>query len=299
MGALRNLVVSRLTQARYDKAFSHWMEWHFSHYGSLPYSNFVLDQQISSFIENMWEEGEGRALIADTLSGIQHKIPSLRHQLPSSWRLYKAWGRHELPARAPPLTQTFTQALAGKAFELSRGDIAVALLVAFEALLRTGELLSLTKCNVDIAPDFSTAVLNLGFTKAGSRIGSQESVTIDNSMVVKILAARLSVMQPGDLLLPKGPFEFRRVFKQLLKELHLHDMGFKPYSLRRGGATHHFRSCGQLSRTVVKGRWTNARTARVYINEGLAVLAGFSCPESEPFVTSSVKHFHLCTGRAK
>ena len=295
MGPLKNLVVSRLTQIRYDKAFTLWMKLHSLQFGKIPDSNFELDQQISSYIEAMWEEGEGRALIADTLSGIQHKILSLRHQFPSSWRLYKAWGRHELPARAPPLTQNFVHALAGKAFEIRRGDIAVAILVGFDALLRTGELVSLTKQDVDIAPNFATAVLNLGYTKAGSRIGSQESVTLDDPKIIKNLAARVSVLQPGDLLLPKGPFEFRRCFKQLLCELHLESMGFKPYSLRRGGATHHFRSCGQLSRTVVKGRWTNARTARVYINEGLAVLAGFACPECEPFVASALAHFNHCT----
>jgi integrase len=186
-------------------------------------------------------------------------------------------------------------ALAGLSFKHKRGDIAVALLLAFEGLLRTGELTSLQKSDIDVAKTFSSAVLNLGFTKTGSRIGSQESVTIEDPDICRILAARLLNLKPGDLLLPKGSFEFRRFFKQLVEELKLQSLGFKPYSLRRGGATHHFRTCGQLSKTVVKGRWTNARTARVYINEGLAVLATFSCPESDEPITENLKHFLACT----
>jgi hypothetical protein len=243
----------------------------------------------------MWEEGEGRALIADTLSSIQHKIPALRNQLPAGWRLYRAWTKHELPARAPPLTKKMVWALSGLAFKENRGDVAISLLIAFEGLLRTGELTSLTKADFDVAGDFSNTVINLGFTKSGSRIGAKESVTIENKDMSRLIAARLLNLQPGDLLLPKGSFEFRRVFKHLVEELKLTSLGFKPYSLRRGGATHHFRTCGQLSRTVVKGRWTNARTARVYINEGLAVLASFSCPESDKHVISHLKHFLACT----
>ena len=47
----------------------------------------------------------------------------------------------------------------------------------------------------------------------------------------------------------------------------------KPYSFRRGGATHDMCARGDLPRTIHRGRWSDARTARIYINDGLALLA--------------------------
>ena len=132
-------------------------------------------------------------------------------------------------------------------------------------------------------------------TKGGSRIGSTESITIEEPFVYNLLAARLLHLPSGDLLLSKGQADFRSSFKQALDALDLTSLGFKPYSLRRGGATFHFRAFGQLSKTVVKGRWTNARTARVYINEGLAVFASFSCPKSDEAVTAACARFTLAT----
>ena len=186
------------------------------------------------------------------------------------------WLSHELPARAAPLTLDLRHALPGEAFSLRRGDVTVALLADFEGILRTGELTQLCKGDIDVATDYSTAVLNLGLTKAGSRIDSIETVTLEDPKVVKLLAARLLHLLLGDPLLPKEPLEFQVVLKKLLSNLGLSEAGFTPFSLRRGGTTHHFRKHYARSRTVVKGRWTNARTARVYINEGLAVLASFA-----------------------
>ena len=54
--------------------------------------------------------------------------------------------------------------------------------------------------------------------------------------------------------------------------------GCRPYSLRRGGATHYFQLHGRFDSLLVLGRWQAASTARIYLNEGLAVLAELSLP---------------------
>ena len=48
--------------------------------------------------------------------------------------------------------------------------------------------------------------------------------------------------------------------------------GYKPYSLRRGGATHHWQVLGNLSRTTLRGRWRHQQTCRSYIQGGFAML---------------------------
>ena len=75
MGPLASLVVSRMSLDRYRKAVKQFFAWSFSCYSKLPSNCFDLDSRINEYIELMWEEGEGRALIANTLSGLQHFVP--------------------------------------------------------------------------------------------------------------------------------------------------------------------------------------------------------------------------------
>ena len=85
---------------------------------------------------------------------------------------------------------------------------------------------------------------------------------------------------------------YRAHFSRLLKELHLEAFGFRPYSLRRGGATFWFQRHGSFGRLLVQGRWQAAKTARVFLNEGLALLAELLLDHRflNPFV-------NVCTNR--
>ena len=66
----------------------------------------------------------------------------------------------------------------------------------------------------------------------------------------------------------KNPDSFRVCFLRTIWGcLGLAKLGYLPYSLRRGGAADFFRTTGSLERTAVRGRWTNVRTARFYLDE--------------------------------
>ena len=67
--------------------------------------------------------------------------------------------------------------------------------------------------------------------------------------------------------------QFVALFQRAVKFLKLEGLNIRPYSIRRGGATHHFHLNGNMSATVVRGRWSSAKTARIYIEDGLASLA--------------------------
>ena len=49
-------------------------------------------------------------------------------------------------------------------------------------------------------------------------------------------------------------------------------MGFMPYSLRRGGATHACSTSHNLGQMLLQGRWEESKTARIYITEGALFL---------------------------
>ena len=64
----------------------------------------------------------------------------------------------------------------------------------------------------------------------------------------------------------------------MLAGLGIADVGYKPYSLRRGGASFDYRQHGVVSRTTLRGRWNSAKTARIYITDAMAVLAAVKLP---------------------
>lgn len=68
-----------------------------------------------------------------------------------------------------------------------------------------------------------------------------------------------------------------------MTELGLESFQFRPLfnSLGRGGATFWFAKHGSFDRLLVRGRWQAPRTARIYINSGLAALAEMKVPASK------------------
>ena len=62
-------------------------------------------------------------------------------------------------------------------------------------------------------------------------------------------------------------------FKRLCTDTRLPALSWPPHSLRRGGATAHFLEHGSLDKTAIRGRWSSAKTARIYINEAVSMLA--------------------------
>ena len=142
LGALRSQVVAPKTESRYLVAVSRFLTFLLSHSKPYPSNFFSLDREVSCFIEELWEDGDPKAYASDTLSGLGHFIPSVKPHLISSWRLHAAWGRSELPARAPPFTVALIYALAQLAFEAGWKDTAVLFVLGFHTFARSGELFS-------------------------------------------------------------------------------------------------------------------------------------------------------------
>ena len=81
-------------------------------------------------------------------------------------------------------------------------------------------------------------------------------------------------------IFPGSEGRFYELFAQALAVLGLGHMGFRPYSLRRGGATAYYRATRNMPATIERGRWSTARVARIYINDGLAKEVEIRVPEA-------------------
>jgi hypothetical protein len=151
-------------------------------------------------------------------------------------------------------------------------------LVAFYGLLRAGELLAIQAWQVHTVSEFQPAFINLGLTKAGKRQGAAESAILTEKHVLSHLWAWKRRVTRHTFLTSK-PHAWRAVFTECIQKLKLASWEFRPYSLRRGGATHLFVKCGSLDRALLAGRWAALNTARIYINSGFAMLSEIQIPK--------------------
>lgn len=275
LGSLRSLTVQPATKRRYNEAVDKFLVFLRSEGLELPRERAKLDLFTAEYLEYLWSQGEGRALASDTIAGLQDADPRLKGQLPLTWRLLKVWHTHEMPNRAPPMPEVVLRAMVGYCIFHGKTLFGLSLLVAFYGMMRTGEVIGLRRSQLEIKREAGPAVLSLGLTKSGKRQGASESVTLS---VFEVTRRLLQWKNSSIASLTPSASVWRSEFSNVLTALGLERFQFRPYSLRRGGATFWFLKHGNLDRLLIQGRWQAPRTARIYINEGLAVLAEMNVP---------------------
>ena len=279
LGTLKSLTVQDTTKSRYKQGLQDFFSFLQHENLKLPTKRDDMDSLVSDYLEYMWSEGEGRAAASTFLAALQDHDPKLKSCLPGSWRLMKTWSTHELPSRAPPMTEQVLRAMVGWAMMHEHDTFALSFLVGFYGLLRAGELLSLQAWQIHMTSAVQPAVINLGYTKAGKRQGAAESATITEQLLLRHLWAWKNRV-PNHTFLTLKPHAWRTLFAECIVQLKLTQWEFRPYSLRRGGATHLFVKCGSLDQVLLAGRWTALKTARIYLNSGLAMLSEIQIPKT-------------------
>lgn len=245
----------------------------------LPYfekaeNEHEIDGLLCRWIRRMWRQGEPLLTIGDGLSALHFYQPWTKRKIPHSWKLFGIWRKLEIPARAPPLTLRITRSLAAYCIEHCELELACCLLLGFECLLRTGEILQLTFRDFKLGEN--TGIVSLRATKTGVRHGVEEALAITDGPTLDCLRALRKVRQQLDQLsLPlrssSGTW-FRQRFSELCSTFHLGHHQFRPYSLRRGGATHLFQATKSMEAALLRGRWSSSRVAKLYISDALSYL---------------------------
>ena len=291
LGTLRDLTVQPATKRRYSLAVDAFFSFLREEGQALPHDKSLLDPLVCDFLEHLWSSGAGRAQACDTLAGLQDLQPSVKGHLPGAWRLLKTWNVNEIPNRAPPLPEHIVQALAGWAFFKGWVAFGVSLLVGFYSMLRTGELLDIRSSAVLIHNKQSQVLISLGLTKGGKRQGAAESVILGVDSAVNLVKKWKSLVSGSNSLCP-SPAKWRSLFNDGLKALGCQEWGFRPYSLRRGGATFWFSKHQSLDKILVQGRWHTQKSARIYINEGVAMLASMQIPKNSSQIRPYLQVFN-------
>ena len=230
-----------------------------------------LEDEVAQWVEEQYQEGAPITTVSDALCGLQRYSRGMKNRLGRAWRLFKIWRRIERPQQAPPFPFPVFLGLLGCALQFENLQMAACLCLGFWGMLRTGEILLLTKGQLLLG--HSDLVVQLGLTKTGLRRAIDENVQITDGIAHMVIKTFLSADFGGraDRVWSGTAKEFRDEFDRLLRFLKL-PLSFRPYSLRRGGATHDFRAHGLMEKTLLKGRWSSTSAARVYVQEGLSAL---------------------------
>ncbi|CAK0903184.1 unnamed protein product [Prorocentrum cordatum] len=268
LGKLRDVRIKASTLARYRGAAQRFVDYLAANNLPLPFNWDDIDICLQDYLEHLWAEGATEGEANDALSGVQHLLRT-RRRYPGAWQLLTVWGRLEIPQRAPPMPAQVCTALAGWA--LSRGEVAFAavLLAAFHLCLRTGEALGLSGGVIFLKPCGRGAV-SLPWAKTSCQKGAREQVTLDDPLVGAVVHAQL---QRDSRLWPGTTRAFHDLFRTGLQQIGCRHLALSPYSLRRGGATHEFLLSGDLSKVMLRGRWGSARTVKICIQDGAAIIA--------------------------
>ena len=296
-GLLRHQQIQPMTLQRYSYAFNFFWQFMINTMGCSPESYEQFDRSVAEYIEYLWEDGATKGLAQLTVSAVAYFLPACRRSLSYSWRMISAWQRCELPTRATPFTVRMLGAVCGVFWAWGHERTAAFMMVAFHCLLRTGEMFQILGASV--LWEGSTATLKLGPTKTSKRSGAEEHVNIIDPFVIQIIQWLLRFSMQGQALIGMQLPRFRILFKKAVLFLGLNEVHIAPYSIRRGGATYEFASHGLMDKVLVRGRWANTKTARMYINEGMASWVRLELgPQVDRRLQTLAAYFHTQFHRA-
>ena len=259
------------TLKKYREAVHQALEqWDFC---SITYESVVaFDLELGDFLEHAYEEGESVAFAGNLICGLQVFLPFLRRHLPYSWHLFSLWRRNERSWQATPMGDDLLWALVGKTIETQQLAMGTLLMLGYFGLLRTGELVNLRVG--DLRASASEVIVYIAAPKSGSRRGQGEHVVIREMTVVHFVTTFSQFAKDRKAAVwPSSSQKFRDEFSRLISFFRLDSYGYRPYSLRRGGATRLYRLQTPMELILIQGRWKNSSSARTYIADGMTELA--------------------------
>ena len=101
------------------------------------------------------------------------------------------------------MTQDMAYALSKLALQWHWVDMSVGILIGFDCVLRTGELLQLRVADIMMNDQLTFATINLPDTKSGKCTGITDSVSVTEAALIRLLA-RFMTKQPGDSIVERA-----------------------------------------------------------------------------------------------
>jgi integrase len=282
----RSLLFGRLapvTVKSYKRALIVFLQWCLDH--SLEFGDAgELRECLLDWIHEVYaEQSEGsRDTCLKAYSALIYLLPSLKMDLVDVSRALKNWGKERPSTPWPPMTWQLAVAVAMRMALSAGARPAIATLLAWEGLLRAGEVLNLRKEDVldpvggDLRVGAGTFTMTLRIAKA--KTGKNQSVEIVNDQVQKLVRSVVAALEPGEKLFPFSHRWWLGLFKTACEEYEIKTK-YVLHSLRHGKATHLYMMTKDVAHVMMMGRWAVSKTAIHYIQQGPALLAQLQAPK--------------------
>ena len=172
--------------------------------------------------------------------------------------------------------------------------------VAFEGLLRPGELLNLRMSDVRVLSTGGRMVVVIAIKKPKTRshMGRVQFSIIRNEGLAKWMSwFKALVDRPEKPLWSRTATRFRATLKDMLRLLKLDKLGYTVASCRSGGATFRFMQGESVERLQFQGRWASTSSLKSYIQESMAWLCWSAIPPPLEQKIMTVIHHHAAAFR--
>lgn len=269
------------TRERYVNALRRFVSWGFDH-GVVCVSVEDLDRALAEFFNDLYLDlgGGGRSIACSAMSGLHLFLPQSKGKLHVSALALRGWARLRPTISRPPLSWELAVAVAVRLGCAGRWSSGVAVLLAFDCYLRIGALCSLVKADVVMDADARMGSAQRGMALCLRRVknGTNKWAAVRSRVVQDLLMKLVEGLPTDDSRLFPSASRFYKYFKVACADLGLSE-DYVPHSLRHGGATHDYMRGVPLEDILHLGRWASIKTARIYVQQGRALLLACRVPD--------------------
>lgn len=271
---LHQAAVKPGTHVKYKRAVIQFVQWCLDNNESAA-DAVELDELLNEFIHYLYETGGAHWVASCALHGSLFYLPSLRGRagFPLCRLALRGWSKQHPPRSWSPLTWPLVCVIAVQFARMHRVDMAVAVVLAFDCLLRVGELTGLAYVDVGDAEG------HMGLRLRKTKTGDDKFVRLRKPETRALLRAWMRLRPSSGKLFDFNPQQFRSKFRQVCNLIGL-DASYVPHSCRHGGATELFIQTQDLHLVMIVGRWAVEKSARSYIQDGRAILIARKPPRS-------------------
>ena len=240
-----------------------------------------LEEAVVEYMDLLFSRGEPSNSGAKLLAAIGHRDPRLHHagrllKLPRVARALQGWRRLVPPVTRAPAPWAAVAAIATALVHSGQRRAALGVVLAADAYLRPGELLTLKAAHVVPAQPraggdyrFTSLVLRpeeeLQATKTK---GFNDSILLDSpsrSFLGPLLEQAARQAKPTERLFPWSGAAFNAMFKETAARVGLADWELTPYILRHSGPSHDWLTKARgLEAIKRRGRWVSDLSVRRY-----------------------------------
>ena len=275
------LPVTNSMRASLMAAFRAWTEEELVPWDELMANAHLYVDEINAVIVRfgrcLFQIGRPYNHYAETINAIATEKPSIRRLLQPAWNLAFGWLQREPNVHHVCMPAQVLLALLTVALMWGWDRVAGCLGLGWGALLRAGELISATRSQLLLPSDvfFSANFCLVSILEPKTRFTAarHQSAKLDSSDLVALAELAFADLHLSQRLWPYSGQTLRTRLRKLLSALWLPTVRTattKPLdvgSLRAGGATWLLQTTEDAELTRRRGRWINAKTMEIYIQE--------------------------------